>query len=416
MPGEPSQDVEALQQRLERLSAALGPGARPAQAEAPRRRAGVAARSGFALAVALMAVGIATRTAPLVIAAVFLFALSGVLRVRGAGEAVLAGLGARDPSQPHIGMGAEVASDAVIEPGATVEMGATVGAGAVVKRGAVVRMGASVHARAVIEPDATVGWGADVGEGATVGREASVSAGATVKAGASVPAGMQLPPGSTWGSRASAGAGAAARPVTAADPREARIHAACERIEAELRAAPESVREYLGASEGTVRALRDTCLRLLERERALRAECSLEALAFLAQERDVLERRIAAATDAAVRRSLEQALAALDEQRRQRGLLLQSAERLDAELTRLVWTLDGMGTQLVRMRSAGAEAASAPDQAVLQSMQQLHEEIDAISDALEHVARGELQPVSSLEPEAPAARGARAGARSREPR
>ena len=158
------------------------------------------------------------------------------------------------------------------------------------------------------------------------------------------------------------------------------------------------MRAYLGASEQTVQSLRATCLGLLERERVLRRECSAESLEFLEKERAALEARIAAAADPSVRRSLEQALAALDEQRRQRALLQQRAERLDAELTRLLWTLDGMGTQLVRLRTAGAEAASAPDQAVLQSMQQLHQEIDAITEALEHVARGDAQDGGLLRP------------------
>jgi carbonic anhydrase/acetyltransferase-like protein (isoleucine patch superfamily) len=422
----PPHDVEALQQRIERLSAALGQAPRAPLADVPApARSGVrgAAWAGAGLGLAVVAVGIATGSTALMVLGAVLAVLSGVLAVSGVGEALLssvpAGLAPRDATQAHIGMGAEVADDAVIEPGATVEMGATVGAGAVVKRGAVVRMGASVHARAIIEPGAVVGWGADVHEGATVGENASVAAGATVKAGASVPSGMRLMPGATWGRGAGARAETAAPVAAPVDPREARIHAACERIEAELRQAPESVRAYLGASEQTVRALRTTCLGLLERERMLRAESSPESLAFLAQERAVLEGRIATAADPSVRGSLEQAVAALDEQGRQRGLLQQSAERLDAELTRLVWTLDGMGTQLVRLRTAGAEAASAPDQAVLQSMQQLHGEIDAITEALEHVARTDAQgawrgePLAEVEPGAP---GQRAGTPTRERR
>jgi hypothetical protein len=181
------------------------------------------------------------------------------------------------------------------------------------------------------------------------------------------------------------------------DPREARILAACERIEAELRQAPESVRELLGATAETARGLRETCLSLLQRERTLRLESSAESLSFLDKEKQELQRRIMAATDPAVRQSLTQAVAAIDEQRRQRGLMHQSAERLDAELTRLTWTLDGMGAQLARLRAAGAEATSTPNTEVLQSMKQLHDEIDAIAEALEGVARGDMQPVSAVD-------------------
>jgi hypothetical protein len=209
-------------------------------------------------------------------------------------------------------------------------------------------------------------------------------------------AGTRLLPGATWtkgiGARAPEHAQAVAPGKSPApDAREARIQAACERIEVELRQAPERIREYLGASDPMVSALRATCLGLIERERLLRAESSPDRLAFLDQEKAELDKRIAAATDESVRRSLQQAVAAIEDQKRQRGLLRQSAERLDAELTRLVWTLEGMGAQLVRLRTAGLEAASAPEQEVLSSMRQLHVEIDAISNALEDVARADRE-------------------------
>lgn len=414
---------QALQQRLERLSAALAQAPlapRPMPASGPTTRSAAdqarsMGRGGLALAVALLAVGVATGSPALWVLASVLGVLSGVLLMGGVGEALLsslpAGLAPKDPTRPHIGLGASIAQDAIIEPGATVEMGADVGPGAVVKRGAVVRMGATVRGGAILEEGVVVGWGADVLRGAVVGREAVVGAGATVHAEATVPPGTRLLPGATWakgtGTRAAptgaapTGAGPASAPA-AADPREARIHAACERITAELRQAPAQVRAALGANEQAVHALRETCLGLLDRERLLRAECSPQSLAFLDRERAELERRIATSTDAPVRRSLEQAVAAIDDQRRQRALLRLSAERLDAELTRLVWTLDGMGAQLVRLRSAGLEAARAPDAGVLQSMQQLHEEIDAIAEALEHVAQGDVAQDDAAEaPSAP---------------
>ncbi|MCI0671613.1 MAG: hypothetical protein L0Y64_14225, partial [Myxococcaceae bacterium] len=189
-----------------------------------------------------------------------------------------------------------------------------------------------------------------------------------------------------------------ARITAAQDPREARLHAACARIEAELRVASAGVRQQLGASEQTVRVLRDTCLGLLEREQLLRTECSPESLAILDKERAELERRISAASDARVRASLEQAAAAIGEQRRQRELLRQGAERLDAELTRLIWTLDGMGTQLVRLRTAGLEAVRGPDAGVSQSMHQLQDEISALTEAFEHVARIEAEEAPGAAP------------------
>ncbi|WP_257461513.1 LbetaH domain-containing protein [Archangium lipolyticum] len=397
-------DSEALRRRLERLSAALGPPPPPrpvAPPPLPPRAPGVS-NGGVALGAALVAVGIATRQPVVTLIGALLILFGAALRL-GAVRNVLstslpASLVQKDPMRPHIGMGAAVAEDAVIEPGATVEMGATVRAGAVVKSGAVVRMGATVGQRAVLEADAVVGYGAAVKAGATVGQGARVGAGSTVKAGAHVPAGTRMMPGSTW----SPGMGARAEPKPAQpapvqDPREARLLAACERIEAELRQAPEQVREFLGVSSETASGLRETCLGLLQRERMLRQECSPESLAFLDKEKAELEQRIAQATDPLVRQSLTQAVAAIDGQRRQRGLMLQNAERLDAELTRLMWTLDGMGAQLMRLRTAGPEAAGALDAEALRSVHQLHDEIDAIAEALDHVSRGDLQPISAID-------------------
>jgi hypothetical protein len=194
-------DTEALLQRLERLSTALGHAPlapRPAEskvsAPAPSKAVRNAGRGGLALAVALIAVGIALGgNLALILPALVLGVLSGALMIHGVGEAVLsslpAGLAPKDPTRPHIGMGATIANDAIIEPGATVEMGATVGPGVVVKRGAVVRMGATVHRGAVLEEGAIVGWGADVKGGAVIGRNAIVGAGATISGDAVVPAG-----------------------------------------------------------------------------------------------------------------------------------------------------------------------------------------------------------------------------------
>lgn len=179
------------------------------------------------------------------------------------------------------------------------------------------------------------------------------------------------------------------------DPRLARIDAACDRIEAELRQARPHVRDLLGASERTVVLLRSTCGALVVRERALRAECSPERLALLEHEWEEVVRRLKDATDERIRRSLSSAVAAIDDQKRQRALLATSADRLDAELTRLEWTLDGMAAQLVRLRTAEDDVAAPPEE-VLRTLGQLHDEIDAMADALEHLAGSSPRPVAEI--------------------
>jgi carbonic anhydrase/acetyltransferase-like protein (isoleucine patch superfamily) len=287
----------------------------------------------------------------------------------------------------HIGMGASVSSSAVVEPGAVVEMGATVKSGAIVRSGAVVGMGATVGTNALIENGAVVSWGGTVRAGATVGANAVVGWGATVGKGVQVPPGMRLRAGAT----VSAGwlrehwpGGQVQRPLPAArDPAAERATAACDRLTAELRAASEHVRAFLGTSEATISSLRRTCEDLLQREQALRMEVDPSALGRLDDERKDLEARLASASDESLRRSLTGAVAAIDGQRRQRELLRLSADRLQAERLRLVYTLEGLASQFVRLRTAGAEAGRASTAGLEQGVRDLGAELDAIADALE---------------------------------
>lgn len=309
---------------------------------------------------------------------------------------------------PHVGMGAEVASDvvlgqgsvvdmgatvgagAVLREGALVEMGASVGAGAVLERGAIVRMGATVGPRALLEEGASVSWGASIGEGAVIGAGAVVAAGSDVAAGARVPPHTYLSAGTTW----TAGQGDTSRlPAArtrdeleaASDPRTERIQKACDRLEDEYARAPEPVRAMFGDTRATLTSLRRTCLDLVARERALRAEAAPEALARLDQEKSAIEARLAQATDDQVRQSLSGAVKAITAQQEQRKQLQNSADRLEAELTRLIWTVDGMGTELVRVRTAGAELYTGSTAEIAKSVEQLKDEINNIAQALEEV-------------------------------
>jgi carbonic anhydrase/acetyltransferase-like protein (isoleucine patch superfamily) len=368
----------------------------------------------MAISVAMVALAIASGRYSLIVPAILIGIAAGITRL------VAAGRKAVDPTRPHVGMGAHVGegarlepgswvgagasvgAGAHLEPGAVVGMGASVGKGAVLKRDARVSAGASVGDEAVLEAGATVASGSDVGRGATVGEGARVSSGASVGKGAYVPAGMRVRAGSTWNNtdRGVAPVKAPALPAPpVADPRAARIDAGCAKLEAEIQKAPPQAREYLGASLSTVRALRDTCHGLLRREQALRTETSAGAAAELEEERSALQKRLDAASDEHVRRSLASAVAAIDEQKRQRELMARTADRLDAELTRLLWTVDGMGAQLVRLRTAGAEVGAAGDLETAKGVKKLQDEIGAIADALEEIGaaqRAEIIPVSDI--------------------
>ena len=290
----------------------------------------------------------------------WLFIPAGVLGVAsGVVMLVRSGLAAEATGRPlpwapaGIGMGAEVHASATIEPGAVVEMGATVKSGAVVKSGALIRMGATVGRNAVVESGAVIGWGATIQEGATVQRDASVGAGATLRRDAVLGEGRHVGAGGVVH-----GAAPGERPArpSVADPAEARIRqidALCERLEAELRRASPALRDFLSATERSVGTLRSTGRDLAQREQMLRREVAPELLERLKTERAALEARIAAADDAQVRLSLQQATAAIDAQQAQRTLLARNADRLDAELTRLCWSIEGVVAQLVQVHSAG---------------------------------------------------------------
>lgn len=336
------------------------------------------------LAIALFVAAAKTHNPLFIVLAIALASVGAALFVRRAAPEWFAKLrgGPLATDRPHIGMGASIASDAVIEPGATVEMGASIGRGAVVRSGAVVRMGASVARGAVIESGAVVSWGADVQREARVGEKAVVGAGSTVKRGAQVPAGTRLFPGTDYGGVSGPAVMAPAPPP---DLRAQRTKAVCDKLEAELAASPENLRDFLAGSGQTVASLRRTCDRLLARERSLRAEIDEGASATMEEERAAVQKRLDREPDEQIRMSLHGALAAMDEVKKQRELLRVGADRLQAEHTRLLYTLEALASQFVRLRSAGSDLRATADMEA--SVAQLRSELEAITDALEQVSR-----------------------------
>ena len=190
----------------------------------------------------------------------------------------------------------------------------------------------------------------------------------------------------------------------AADPRDARVDAVCARITEELGRAAPSVRELVGKNEKVVEQLRLTCRGLTERERELRGLCNPADQARLQQEREALAARIGAERDAVIIARLQGALQALDGQREQRAELSVAAARFEAEHTRIAYTLEGLHTQLLRLRSSDAASMDPASAALRQSLNQLGEEMDAVARAMDEVHRADLSPVSTVESPAPGGR------------
>ena len=186
------------------------------------------------------------------------------------------------------------------------------------------------------------------------------------------------------------------------DARLARVDALCDQLLADIRGAPPLLRQVVQKPEEAVEALRDGVHALERREREIRVLARPEDDARLQSERDALQRRLAAEQDPVTRQRLGQALEALEQQRAQRASLLTTASRLEAERTRLLYTLEGLHTQVLAVRSTAEEGQEqAAAERLRQSLDTLSSEVSAVAGALESVQAVDAGAVSSPEPRAP---------------
>ncbi len=183
---------------------------------------------------------------------------------------------------------------------------------------------------------------------------------------------------------------------TNTDPRDQRVDAICDKILAEIRAAPEVVKDIFIKPDETVAALRATCRDLTRRERDLRKFLSPQEDERLAREREALQKRIDGESDDVTKMRLASALAALDQQRDQRAELARAAARFDAEHTRISYTLESLYTQVVRMRSADSSSADVAGAGLRRSLDMLSKEVNALADALEKVNSGESEKLRKV--------------------
>ena len=182
-----------------------------------------------------------------------------------------------------------------------------------------------------------------------------------------------------------------ARGAPEQDPRDARVDAICDRILAELRTSPETVKDIFIKPDETVGALRATCRNLTRRERELRRFLSPQDDERLMTEREALQKRINGEMDDVTKMRLASALAALDAQRDQRVELARAAARFDAEHTRISYTLESLYTQVVRMRSADSSSVDVAGAGLRRSLDMLSHEATALADALEKVNSGDAE-------------------------
>ena len=166
------------------------------------------------------------------------------------------------------------------------------------------------------------------------------------------------------------------------DPKVARIQRLCDKLLAELESGPPIVREVVTEPRTTIAGLRQACLETARRERELRSVLAAQDESALVAERDALAARLSNEHDAIVRDRLGQALAALEQQLVHRAALATAATRLEAENTRILYTLENVHMQLLRARSTDIGAPELGGK-LRDSLRELGSQIEAVAEALE---------------------------------
>ena len=168
------------------------------------------------------------------------------------------------------------------------------------------------------------------------------------------------------------------------DPKVVRIQSLCDKLLSELESGPPIVREVVTEPRATIAGLRQACLETARRERELRSVLAAQDESVLVAERDGLAARLSNEQDAIVRDRLGQALAALEQQLVHRAALATAATRLEAENTRILYTLENVHMQLLRARSTDMGAPELGGK-LRDSLRELGTQIEAVAEALELV-------------------------------
>jgi hypothetical protein len=171
-------------------------------------------------------------------------------------------------------------------------------------------------------------------------------------------------------------------PAEPSDPRVTRIQSLCDKLLAEVESGPPIVRELVTEPQTTIGGLRQACLEIARRERELNSVLAAQQEATLVADRDALTARLSNERDEIVRDRLGQALRALEEQLAHRAELTIAASRLEAENTRILYTLESLHMQLLRARSTDIGAPELGGK-LRESLRELGTQIDAVAEALE---------------------------------
>jgi hypothetical protein len=183
------------------------------------------------------------------------------------------------------------------------------------------------------------------------------------------------------------------------------VDALCDQLLADLEASPDAVKAFVSDPKKTVASMRSTLGALDVRRRQLLAEDAQGRLEALSRQQRDLEARRSAASDPEALGRWSEALASLDEQRRALVALKAATERVDGEYTSLLVHLQELRTRVSLARSASTHVQLEGLEA---SVRRLNDELNAISEAMEAVRRGDVTTVAEVgESRAPTREGTR---------
>lgn len=185
------------------------------------------------------------------------------------------------------------------------------------------------------------------------------------------------------------------------------LHRARSELARTLQGTPASVLEHVGPALTSVRDLEAQAVILLDRGEALGGYLRTQNVDELADEVARVVREMQSVTDLAARAEYERTVTARREQLATLGDIRSARDRVVANLSRIVATLDGLPSRLVRLRALDAQALDALGDEVGGELDAMVHEIRVFEDTLRELADS---PAAAPTPASP-----RSGAPSPQP-
>ena len=173
----------------------------------------------------------------------------------------------------------------------------------------------------------------------------------------------------------------------------ARVHKARDTIASVLAETPDEVQAHVLSSLSSLEELDQRIARLARRADEIARHLAQTNLAALVADEREMRARAERTRDADARRNYEQAVVARSSQIQALDDVAKARERLLANLLRIVATLEGIPTRIVRVRALDAEAADGVTDDVGQEINRMNTDLSAFEETLESLLdRGMVEP------------------------